>query len=495
MQDDTGAYIYPRNFKSGLFLRGTSDEALALTILQGLPGTPMPAYSLSPDEVWALVHFVRALPEREKLDEVADSPQAEARITLTGVADPGVWTEEAVEVGYRGTAPVSAARIVLHEGEQVILKLKSADVTHGFYSPELGIGPLEVYPGHTRTVRFKAPSPGEYAFYCMNMCGHCHFSMKGSILVLPKGAESPGEGLVSRCEGTDEAPSGTSVIDRGRAVYRKMGCATCHGEGGRGGVRNVNALPTEQVTALDHLAEKLWLRGPTASDIETALGLLEEGQSFGTLFPDQDSFPRRYETISESIRAGQLTPRKDPAGPDPPLQMPAMKARLLPEEIDAVMAYLISVYDRAGPKPIHQVVAFNHTLHVEDLGLECMDCHEPVLEDRRVGVPGNEICEPCHDPGDRDESTSAELERVFDYFEQDVEIPWNRVHELPGYTTFSHLRHVTAGNLDCARCHGDLARYERPPTRPPFNMKMNWCMDCHEQEDATNECRACHPDT
>ncbi|NIM02417.1 MAG: c-type cytochrome [Acidobacteria bacterium] len=495
MQDDTGAYIYPRNFKSGLLLRGNSEEALALTILRGLPGTPMPAYELPADDVWALVHFVRALPEGAKQDEVAAPPEA-TRIALTGVADPGVWTDEAVEVGYRGTAPVAAAHIVLHEGEQVILELKSADVTHGFYSPELGIGPLEVYPGHTRIVRFEAPAPGEYEFFCMNMCGHCHFSMKGSILVLPKGAEPAGEDLAAHCEPGDDAPAGvTSVIDRGRAVYRKMACATCHGEEGRGGVRNVNALPTERVIALDRLAEKLWLRGPTASDIETALGMLEQGQSFATLFPDDDLFSRQYETVSRSILAGELTPRKDPAGPDPPLQMPAMKARLRTEEIDAVLAYLVSVYDRSGPEPIHQVVAFNHMLHVEDLGLECMDCHEPVLEDRGVGVPRNETCEPCHDPSDRDESTSADLGKLYDYFERDVEIPWARVHELPEHVVFSHRRHVTAANLDCANCHGELARYERPPTRAAFNLKMNWCMDCHEFEGASNECRACHADT
>jgi mono/diheme cytochrome c family protein/plastocyanin len=494
MRDDTGAFIYPRNFKSGLFLRATNDEALALTILRGLPGTPMPAYPLPPDDLWPLVHFVRSLAEPDSAPEPADAPPAR-RITLTGVADPGVWTEDAIEVGYQGTAPVSPAQIVVREGEDVVLELKSADVTHGFYSPELGIGPIEVYPGHSRTVRLKVPSPGEYEFYCMNMCGHCHFSMKGSILVLPAGTDAPREDFVRQCEHIPEVPADASVVEKGKVLYRKMACATCHGEEGRGGIKNVNALPTEEVPSLDRLAEKLMLWGPKESDVRAVLDWLEQGKGVIAALDDPryDSFLRQYETLSQSIREGQVTPPKNPAGPDPPLQMPAMEARLSPEEVDAVMAYLVSLYDGAGSEPISQVIAFNHRLHIEEVGADCMDCHESVLEDQRAGVPTNETCLGCHDPGDLDDSTSTELRAVFDYLQKEVEIPWNRVHDLPGHVTFPHSRHVTAGNIGCAQCHGDLAQRDSPPERPAFNLKMNWCLDCHDQEEATNDCRACHP--
>jgi hypothetical protein len=173
---------------------------------------------------------------------------------------------------------------------------------------------------------------------------------------------------------------------------------------------------------------------------------------------------------------------------------PRLEARLTPKQVDVVMAYLIDLYDfDDASAPIAQPISFNHQLHVEDLEAECMDCHETVLEDQRSGIPVNETCEGCHDPADVDESTSAELRKVLDHLERQVEIPWKRIHDLPIHTAFSHSRHVSGGNVDCVQCHGDLARHATPPPRPAFNLKMNWCLDCHEQREASLDCRSCHP--
>lgn len=497
MKDDTGAFIYPRNFKQSLLMRAESAEGLVLTLLRGLPGTPMPSYPLPGEDLWALAYHVQSLVERPERAAPPREPGGIRHIVLTGVADPGVWTEDSVELGYLGRANASPAQIVIQEGEEVHLELRSADVTHAFYSPGLGIGPVEVYPGYPASFRFVAPTPGDYDYFCTNMCGHCHFTMKGTLRVMPAGAKPLANAPMYQCEDIHEAvsslPPGASLIEQGKALYRKRGCWTCHGDKGQRGVANVNALPTGKVPAVDRLAESLILWGPTETDLDVVLEWLQQDKRGAPELADADSFLRQYERATRSIREGQLTPPKNPAGSAPPLQMPAMEARLTPREVDAVMAYLIDLYDPAqASPPISQPIAFNHQLHLEDLEMECMDCHESVLEDRRAGIPGIEICADCHDPGDLDDSTSAELAKVLDHVERQAEIPWKRINDIPGHSTFSHNQHVAGGSLECVQCHGDFGRHATPPPRPAFNRKMSWCLDCHERREKSLDCHSCH---
>jgi cytochrome c oxidase cbb3-type subunit 3 len=58
-RDGAGTGAGP-NLASGTFAHGGSDEALFRTISKGVPGTTMPAFSLSGLEVWELVTRIRA---------------------------------------------------------------------------------------------------------------------------------------------------------------------------------------------------------------------------------------------------------------------------------------------------------------------------------------------------------------------------------------------------------------------------------------------------
>ncbi|UCE06752.1 MAG: cytochrome C, partial [bacterium] len=57
---------------------------------------------------------------------------------------------------------------------------------------------------------------------------------------------------------------------------------------------------------------------------------------------------------------------------------------------------------------------------------------------------------------------------------------------------FSHQRYVTIARLECEKCHGSIAELTTPPKRPAANLSMEFCMDCHEQTKADNDCFACH---
>ncbi len=73
LKDSFGIPIVPRDFSSGAFRGGATGPDLYTRIAVGLGGTPMVAYPddvLSPDDRWALVHYIQSL--RQKDVEVND---------------------------------------------------------------------------------------------------------------------------------------------------------------------------------------------------------------------------------------------------------------------------------------------------------------------------------------------------------------------------------------------------------------------------------------
>ncbi len=63
LRDDWGFPITPRDFTRGPLKVGDTPEDLYRAFMTGLNGTPMPSYAdtLTPDDAWALVAFVRSL--------------------------------------------------------------------------------------------------------------------------------------------------------------------------------------------------------------------------------------------------------------------------------------------------------------------------------------------------------------------------------------------------------------------------------------------------
>jgi len=67
-------------------------------------------------------------------------------------------------------------------GENIRLKITSADVTHGFSLPQFGINEV-LPPNKTITVEFKANKRGSFSFFCSIPCGSGHSTMRGTFIV------------------------------------------------------------------------------------------------------------------------------------------------------------------------------------------------------------------------------------------------------------------------------------------------------------------------
>src|SRR5438874_1333227 len=68
-------------------------------------------------------------------------------------------------------------------GTQVVLVyLKSSDVLHSFYLPQLRIK-QDAVPGMTIPVWFDADTAGDYDLACAELCGWGHYKMRGRVTV------------------------------------------------------------------------------------------------------------------------------------------------------------------------------------------------------------------------------------------------------------------------------------------------------------------------
>jgi len=67
-------------------------------------------------------------------------------------------------------------------GDEVVIHIKSVDVTHGFGLPDFGINE-NLEPGKEVIVKFLADKKGEFSFICSVYCGTGHSGMRGTLIV------------------------------------------------------------------------------------------------------------------------------------------------------------------------------------------------------------------------------------------------------------------------------------------------------------------------
>ena len=110
---------------------------------------------------------------------------------LTGTAGRG-WVLGEVRANdivslWRDEGPPLKPVIEVSKGDRVVLKLRSADVTHGFSLKAYGIYVAKgIQPGKTVYVSFSADKIGRYIFMCTVFCGDIHQHMEGTLIVRKK---------------------------------------------------------------------------------------------------------------------------------------------------------------------------------------------------------------------------------------------------------------------------------------------------------------------
>lgn len=160
----------------------------------------------------------------------------------------------------------------------------------------------------------------------------------------------------------------------------------------------------------------------------------------------------------------------------------------------ATVAALLSAYAGAsstqGNSPV-QPVKFPHPMHVQTLKMNCVYCHFSANKSPDPGLPAMSTCMGCHTVVG---TTKPGGQQLAAFWNKKEPVPWVRIHKLPEYVHFPHMRHVNAG-VSCQTCHGNVQNMAQVSQQASLN--MGWCVNCHVGRSnppfkARYDCATCH---
>jgi cytochrome c oxidase subunit 2 len=145
--------------------------------------------------VWAQLHFSDAPAGSPQVEVVAQQfvwnmhyPGPDGKL---GRTDPSLIKEDENNfIGLDDKDPsakddVTASTLVVPVNRPIELILRSKDVTHSFWVPQLRFK-QDLVPGMQIHVHFTPTKVGQFQLACAELCGMNHYKMKGTLLVLPE---------------------------------------------------------------------------------------------------------------------------------------------------------------------------------------------------------------------------------------------------------------------------------------------------------------------
>ena len=166
--------------------------------------------------VAVLVPFVLTVGQETRASTAAD------RVTIE-VTGHLYWWDVAYRRGDAASSVRSANEIYLPAGEPVELLLRSNDVIHSFWAPNLA-GKTDMIPGRVNRMVVQSDRPGAYRGQCAEYCGLQHSLMVFDVIVVPR-AEFDAR-LQALSTPTGEPPS--AETREGRTLFLGLGCGGCH---------------------------------------------------------------------------------------------------------------------------------------------------------------------------------------------------------------------------------------------------------------------------
>jgi hypothetical protein len=105
--------------------------------------------------------------------------------------------------------------------------------------------------------------------------------------------------------------------------------------------------------------------------------------------------------------------------------------------------------------------------------MNCLYCHNSANKSLDVGMPAVGTCMGCHTVV---AVQKPEIKKLAKYWTDKRPVPWVRIHKVPEYVHFPHVRHVNAG-VTCQSCHGQVQKMAQVYQYASLN--MGWCINCH----------------
>jgi cytochrome c oxidase subunit 2 len=168
------------------------------------------------------------------------------------------------EVQYRDSLAqhwvTTANEIHIPAGRPVVVELRSTDVIHSFWPPNLS-AKRDLIPGKENSLWLQADSAGEFRGQCAEFCGHQHAKM--AFLVIAEPPARFGQWLTAQRD-TAATPS-DSLTRRGQEVFLGTSCPMCHAIAGTSAGSRVGP-------DLTHLASRRTIAAGTLPNTRGNLG-------------------------------------------------------------------------------------------------------------------------------------------------------------------------------------------------------------------------------
>ena len=136
---------------------------------------------------------------------------------------------------------VAGAKLHLPIHQPVRLVLRSLDVLHDFYVPQIR-AKMDLVPGSVSTFWFTPTRLGQFEILCAELCGIGHYNMRGHIVVQSSAeydqwlTRQPtfGQGMAAAPELTSLSPQ--ALLAMGKVLATTKGCRACHSVDGSRGI-------------------------------------------------------------------------------------------------------------------------------------------------------------------------------------------------------------------------------------------------------------------
>ncbi|MGN6617498.1 MAG: cytochrome c oxidase subunit II [Ilyomonas sp.] len=127
------------------------------------------------------------------------------------------------EVQYPDKNVTTANEVHLPANEKVLIELRSADVIHDWWVPELG-NKMDMVPGRSNYLWLKIDKPAVYHGLCSEFCGAQHAWMR--LKVIAQDENNYQNWLTAQAQPAVQTLDSTAL--KGAAIFQSTTCASCH---------------------------------------------------------------------------------------------------------------------------------------------------------------------------------------------------------------------------------------------------------------------------
>lgn len=239
------------------------------------------------------------------------------------------WWEFRYDLDSDGAVDIiTANQMVIPADREVELAIKSRDVIHSFWIPELN-GKKDAVPGHINEWSLKADEPGVYQGTCTEFCGLSHGFMRMEVKALS--AADYEQWTEDQTEPAAEPAEG-SLAAEGKDIFF-VSCATCHQINGYDNTgEETDGTPDGDYRGDDHPL--------TASNAPNLTHLMSRDKFAGNIF-DLYTEDENGDVIPDEVTMGEWLRNPDlmkEAAADQNRGMPNLG--LTESQIQALVAYL-----------------------------------------------------------------------------------------------------------------------------------------------------------